>query len=87
MNFIVSPTVLSLIPIVIGLVQVSKIYINNRYAPLLAIVLGIVGSFLVVIDMTIGETLISGIIVGLSASGFYSGTKATLLPTSETLNN
>lgn len=66
-----------LVPIVIALVQVArKMGLPTRYAPLLAIVFGAAGTVgLGVIDF---PTVLQGIVVGLTASGLYSGVNTTL---------
>lgn len=73
----ISNTFLVLVPVVIGLVQVAKtIGLPIRFSGLAAIVLGIGGAFL--LGGTLTETILSGIIVGLSAAGLYSATRSTL---------
>ena len=62
------------IAVVLGLVQVAKYAgLPNRLAPLLSVALGLMAT-LFISDLTILE----GIIVGLSASGLFSGGKAVL---------
>lgn len=65
---------LALVPIVLGLVSVAKMYLDSKWAPLLSLVFGIAGAFLFP-SLTLGETIVGGIVVGLSASGLYSGAK------------
>jgi len=66
------------IAVVIGLVEVFKqIGLTNRFAPLASVILGIVAAFLTPTE-TIGLTIFHGIVLGLSASGLYSGSKATV---------
>lgn len=68
---------LVLVPVVIGLVSVVKaIGMDARFAPLLAVVFGVFGAF--VLAGVSGGTAIGGIVAGLSASGLYSGTRTTL---------
>lgn len=71
----VSPAIITLVPVVIGLTAVAKLYINSRWAPLIALALGVGGAFLFP-AATVAVTILSGIVVGLSASGLYSGSKA-----------
>lgn len=72
---IVSASFLALIPVVIGLTQVvKKVGLSNRYAPLASLVFGLLGAFLLGGEAT--EVILAGVIVGLSASGLYAGTKA-----------
>ena len=68
------------IAIIIGLVEVfKKIGLNKKFAPLLSILLGLVFSFLVIYfaDTPVLNAIIGGIIIGLSATGLYSGVKNT----------
>lgn len=66
-----------LVPIVIGVVQVIKtVGLPNRFAPLASLVLGIAGAVFLV-GGALQVAILQGIIVGLTASGLYSGTKAT----------
>lgn len=76
MNFL-TPAVLVLVPIVIGLVEVVKrIGLNTKYLPLVAVILGVAGVLgLEGINVT---SVMGGIVVGLSAVGLFSGTRATI---------
>ena len=66
---------LTLVPVVVGLVHVAKkTGLSSRYAPLLSLVLGLVGVWVLKQDIQ----WIAGIVVGLSASGLWSGAKASL---------
>jgi hypothetical protein len=66
------------VAIVIGLTQVAKRFISDRYIPLVAILLGVTLVSVVVIPYWTTEALIKGLVVGLTASGLYSGAKTTL---------
>ena len=71
-----TPQVLSLVPVVIALVEVAKrIGLAERFLPLLAIALGIVGVISLVGVSAL--TVIGGIVVGLSSVGLFSGVRAT----------
>ena len=77
MSLDLSPQFLILVPIVMGLVTLLKLYIPSRWAALAALVLGVVLT-LIVVPGTFGEVLVGGITVGLTASGIYSGAKSLL---------
>lgn len=63
--------------IVIGLTEVvKKAGLNSRYAPLVALLLGVGVSFL--FAAVSKESVVTGIVAALSAMGLYSGTSATL---------
>ncbi len=65
-----------LTPIVIGLVEVVKRWADNsKIAPVISIVFGIALYWLVLPRVAVGEFVIGGIIIGLMASGLYSGGK------------
>ena len=69
-----------IIAIIIGLVAVAKkLGLKSKFAPVLALVLG-VGINLAVkyFGAETSELVIGGIIAGLTACGLYSGVKATI---------
>lgn len=73
----VTPALLALVPVVIGLVSILKVSgVPSRFAPALSLLLGIAGSFLIG-GVTIAATVLGGVVVGLMASGLYSGGAAT----------
>lgn len=69
-----SPYIAVLVPIVMALVSLVKLYSDSRWSPLFALAFGIAGSFLFP-AATIATTIFSGLIIGLTASGLYSGAK------------
>lgn len=74
----ISATILALVPILIALIEVLKIAgLPSRYAPLFSLVLGVTGAAAVTMSVS-PTTIVSGLVVGLSASGLYAGTKATI---------
>lgn len=77
-NITISSTVL--IAMIVGLVQVAKwAGLSTRYAGLLAVICGIIlGGINYYFNAGLAASLVSGIIMGLIASGAYSGTKALL---------
>lgn len=77
MDFII-PLQLALIPILIGINQVVKVLgLPKRFIPVASIILGIGISFVVPGVVTLSVAVIGGIVIGLSAVGLYSGTRAT----------
>lgn len=69
------------IPVILALIQVLKMtrLIPDRYAPIASIGLGILVAFLIPGPelITLGSKILTGILLGLSASGLYSGVKTT----------
>ena len=65
----------TLVPVILALVQGAKqAGLPTKWAPLLSLVLGVGGVWAI----SGGFDLITGIVVGLSAAGLWSGTRATL---------
>ena len=75
METLISSSVLLLLPVVLALTQFAKLYIPNKYAPIAALAFGIAGACLFP-AASIALTIVSGIILGLTACGLYSGVKA-----------
>lgn len=66
----------SAVALIVGLVQVAKrLGLPSRFAPLLSLLLGIALVSLGLKGIS-AASIFSGLIVGLSASGLWSGTKA-----------
>jgi hypothetical protein len=65
------------VPIIVGLVEVAKrtLRLPTRFAPLLALGLGVVSGFLMH-SRDPGRALLEGLIIGLESAGLYSGGKA-----------
>ena len=76
-NILITPLMLGLVPLVIGLVQLIKGYVSDRFAPILSLILGIGGAFLVPAE-TVPMTIIGGIVIALMSSGLYSSTRKIL---------
>lgn len=77
METLIEPIIFSLVPVVVGLVQVFKgTGLNSKYAPILAIILGM--SLATFLAENIVGVVLGGIVVGLMASGLYSGTKTVM---------
>ncbi|MCJ7843440.1 hypothetical protein MUB24_21695 [Lederbergia sp. NSJ-179] len=67
------------IPLIIGLVEAFKIAgVSKRFLPLIAIGVGIVIGIVYMTELNLKQGILVGIILGLSASGLYSGTKNTI---------
>lgn len=72
-----SGAALALVPVVMALTQAVKVYlVDSRWAFAVSLVLGIGASFLVP-GATIAATVLQGILIGLSASGLFTGARAT----------
>jgi ABC-type dipeptide/oligopeptide/nickel transport system permease subunit len=68
----------AVVPIIVALVQVAKMMkVPNQFAPIVSIGVGVLISFLFGTGDNVGQTILSGILYGLSASGLYSGIKTT----------
>jgi hypothetical protein len=77
----IGAVVTALIPITVGIVQVLKeaLNIDKRFVPLTSVITGLAlcPFSLFIVGQNPWYGLFGGLIVGLSACGLYSGTKAT----------
>lgn len=65
----------AIIPLIIGIVELfKKGGLPAKYSPFVAVFFGLVLG-LIFMDLAVKEGIIVGIMLGLSASGLYSGTK------------
>lgn len=73
-----TPTLLLLVPIILALVEAVKRIVDlGRWTPAVALVFGVGASFLFQTgDVT--TTIVQGVLLGLTAVGLYSGTRATI---------
>jgi hypothetical protein len=68
------------IPIVLAITQALKFkWVKDEYAPFVSMLVGIGVAFFLVHDVSsnMSQTVLSGILFGLSASGVYSGLVST----------
>lgn len=67
---------MAFVPVVMAITQVFKTFIvDGRWAPLVSIASGIVLSFAIP-EANIVLTVLQGVLIGLTASGLFSGGKA-----------
>lgn len=68
----------ALIPLITGLIQVAKLLgLPSKYSPLIGLVLGVLSGIFYVHPQDIAGGVLVGLMLGLGASGLYSGTKNT----------
>lgn len=66
-----------IVPVIVAIVQAVKMSkLPENYAPIVAVITGVLIAFLTDSGITWGQNVLAGLIYGLSASGLYSGTKA-----------
>ena len=75
----VSIGAVAVVPIILALIQAFKmIGLPSKYAPIASIGLGIVVGFIFRHDtQDLSQTILAGVLYGLSASGLFSGIKTT----------
>lgn len=67
-----------IVPIIVGLVAVARSFgPDDRYLPVLALLLGVAGAF-VFPEAQVAQTVVKGLIFGLAASGLWSQGKTYL---------
>ena len=72
-----TPQFAVIVPVILGVVQVAKIAgLPSKWAPLLSVLCGV--SVALLVDGVTVESGFLGVLAGLSASGLWSGTKATM---------
>lgn len=69
----------AIVPIIVALVQVAKMVgLPSKYSPIVSLGAGVLISFLFGHETgDMSQTILSGVVYGLSASGLYSGIKTT----------
>ncbi|WP_342511802.1 hypothetical protein MKY34_14585 [Sporosarcina sp. FSL K6-1522] len=68
-----------LIPLIIGIVELLKMYgMKKRLLPIMALVFGMIGGIVYIYPNDIKAGILVGLMMGLSASGLYSGGKAVV---------
>lgn len=68
-----------LIPLILGLVELFKrAGISSKVLPFIALVLGIVVGVVYIAEFDLKQGILIGAMLGLSASGLYSGAKNTI---------
>lgn len=70
---------LVLVPVVVGFVEVVKrtFKLPTRFAPAVSLVSGILAVYLASDFVLTGAIALQGVVLGLTASGLYAGTKKT----------
>src|SRR6476646_6639167 len=73
--------VVEIVPVFVAIVQAIKMTgrVPDKYAPIASILVGIIIAFVSHgTATTMGQTILSGVMYGLMASGLYSGIKTTM---------
>jgi hypothetical protein len=78
---IINASSLVVVPIIIAAVQAIKLtgFVQDKFAPILSIGIGVVIGFIANHDSgDLSNTILGGVVFGLMASGLYSGVKTTM---------
>lgn len=68
----------ALIPLIIGLVELMKWFgLPKKVTPIASLILGLIAGIVYVNPEDLKGGVLVGLMIGLSASGLYSGTKNT----------
>jgi hypothetical protein len=65
----------AVVAVIIGVSELVKRYIPTKYTPLISLLLGVIAGLYIVPGKTVAESLMTGITLGLSASGLYDMSK------------
>ena len=71
----ISAVAMGVVPVIMGLVSLSKSYLDARFSPLVALALSLAASFVLVPTGDLTGTVIQGVVMALMAAGLYSGGK------------
>lgn len=74
---IVSPAVLAVVPVSIGLVQLLKGSFSERATPFISLLVSI-GLAILAVGSVDFSTILQGVVVSLMSMGLFSGTKTTV---------
>lgn len=70
---------IAIVPVIVALVALfTSVGLPKRFAPIVALVCGIIAGVVYVAPSDLPQAIFIGIVMGLAASGLYSGTKNTL---------
>ncbi|MBD8006221.1 hypothetical protein [Bacillus norwichensis] len=70
---------IAIIPVIVGLVEVFKrAGVPCKILPFISLALGIIIGIVYVTEFDLKQGILVGVMLGLSASGLYSGTKSTI---------
>ncbi|WP_186670714.1 hypothetical protein [Sporosarcina sp. BP05] len=68
-----------LIPLIIGIVSLLKMYgMPRKLLPVMALIFGVVGGVIYIYPEDIKAGILVGLMMGLSASGLYSGGRTVI---------
>ncbi|MBP1917169.1 L-cystine uptake protein TcyP (sodium:dicarboxylate symporter family) [Lederbergia galactosidilyticus] len=68
-----------LIPLILGVVELFKqVGVNKKILPFISLALGIIVGIVYVAEFDLKQGILVGAMLGLSASGLYSGAKNTI---------
>jgi len=71
---------IAIIPVIIGLIEVAKAGgLPKRFAPILALVLGILAGIVYVDPESVKGGVLKGVAIGLASVGLYSGTRNVMM--------
>jgi len=77
-----------LIPLIIGIVELLKMYgMPKKILPVTALLFGVVGGIVYIYPHDIKAGILIGLMMGLSASGLYSGGKTVVKSQSKITTN
>ena len=69
----------AIVPLIIGILEMfKKLGLDNKYIPTLSVIFGVVSGFAFNGFTNPIESIYTGVAIGLSAVGLYSGAKNTL---------
>ena len=63
------------IAVIVAMGQLAKRYMDNKYIPVVTLILGIVGGYVYLPHQTVQEAIMNGVMLGLTSNGLFDMTK------------
>ena len=61
--------------IIIAIGQFAKMYIDNKYVPLVTLVIGLIAGYFYLPHVDVREAIVNGVMVALTANGMFDMSK------------
>lgn len=66
------------IAIIIAIGQFAKLYVNNKYVPLVTLFIGLIAGYFYLPHLNVQEAIINGVMVALTANGLFDMSKIVM---------
>ena len=63
------------VAVIVAVGQLAKRYMDNKYIPVVTLILGIIGGYVYLPHQTVQEAIMNGVMLGLTSNGLFDMTK------------